>query len=660
MIASRTGAGVEASSASSASSAHDPLRIGPVSLRNRLISLPVGMHGFVDGLGRPTADFNDIYRERARGGYSLVYTQVVIFDEDYAHRGDLLLTDDADVPAFQVLADSIRAEGAVSGIQLTSHWQSDFPYRMSELSTREIEAMIDGYERAAARAVEAGFDVVNLQASHGWPLQRFLSPLYNDRTDRYRDGLDVVRRIGERVRAVAAESCAVSWRLSADEFAGSAGLEPRTVRDEIVPVLVAAGADLVDLSLGRGPIEVNVRDHLAAETTYSTAAESLMNFAEFGGRMAVPISVRGRVVRREDVELALRYGDLVGIGRQAVADPRFARKVLGLDDDPIVTCIGCNHCIRTVVNQGKPIKCAVNWSFGRPGAVRLPSQPTPARRVLVIGGGVSGMTAAIELARSGAAVDLRERAPRLGGRIADLQAMTELNLSILGTLTDRLAAGLVKDGVRVSLDDLVDVETEAARGEWSAIVDATGAASLRHDEVDAPAALAEEILTDIPSSVVVLSRRGEGAELAVELASRGARVALLDESASGLATVYDYDGKRAEALAELFERWGIRLETEVGSVTSRPVGRGVELHYRVGSAHGTIVTDRLVSFGRATGGEVRAPHVSRVDQNVEYERVGRTPVMRIGDAAAALGVAEAIDSANRAARTVMSLSGAPA
>src|SRR5262249_32909064 len=110
--------------------------------------------------------------------------------------------------------------------------------------------------------------------------------------------------------------------------------------------------------------------------------------------------------------------DLLGVGRQLLADPDFPHKTLEGCDAAIVRCIRCGFCGRGTLGSA-PMRCSVNGLLGREiddnkRAVRWKRRP---KKVFVVGGGPAGMQAAVAAARAGCSVTLFEKEKQLGGLV---------------------------------------------------------------------------------------------------------------------------------------------------------------------------------------------------------------------------------------------------
>ena len=324
-----------------------PLQIAGLWLRNRLVGLPIGRSGFIDGHGAPTERMIALYRRRAAGGAGLITVEIATVEPHPCPQAGLLrFDDDQRIPAFSVLVDAIHEAGAAAALQITDRWHTHFPYRLHELSLATLQGMFDQYARGAERALRAGFDAINIQGAHGWPLARFLSPLYNDRTDQYREPTRVPAMVVRRIRTVVGPQVPLLFRLCLDEGAPG-GLHPAQVCDRIAPQLEDAGVDVLDLTFGAGPIAKNVKAYLGTEPLYSPAGERADLYRWVRERLSVPMLGRSRIIDPAVAVQMVEDGavDLLGIGRQLLADPDFPLKTAQHQWDAINRCIGCDVCL---------------------------------------------------------------------------------------------------------------------------------------------------------------------------------------------------------------------------------------------------------------------------------------------------------------------------
>jgi 2,4-dienoyl-CoA reductase (NADPH2) len=290
------------------------------------------------------------------------------------------------------------------------------PHAMSQ---REIDRMVTAYVESASHIAGAGLDGVELHAGHGYLLNRFLSPYYNQRTDSYggsaQGRLRLVRQILREVRQRMGPQPLLGIRLpTAEEVPG--GLTAADVAD----IAEALSEDVSYFSLSLGNHD-GIRD--GRPTTAYTgpwlvgdvpAADDARSIRQRAGR---PVIVTGRVTTPHMAEHLIESGaaDLVGLARALVADGRFAERAIRGEDQEIVRCIGCNEC--TLV----PFSCPVNPRAGREAELVL--RPASKRhRVIVVGAGPAGVGAAATAAARGHDTVLLDAAPEAGGMATVLGA----------------------------------------------------------------------------------------------------------------------------------------------------------------------------------------------------------------------------------------------
>ncbi|MHB1133970.1 MAG: NADPH dehydrogenase NamA [Chloroflexota bacterium] len=327
----------------------EPLTIRGVTLRNRIMMSPM-IQTSADANCCAT-DWHVVhYGSRAVGGAGLIMLEATaVSSNGRIALEDLGLWDDRQVESLARVVRFCQSQGAKVGVQLAhagrKAWSrkngvgpepavapSPLPFEPGwptphELNTMEIAALQQSFVGAAARALMAGFDVVELHAAHGYLLNEFLSPLANQRTDGYGGDLSGrMRFLRELVPAVRE-----SWgdrplfvRVSATDYAAGGIDLPQMV--EIARAVKAAGVDLIDVSSGgttpqqpaawRG-YQVPFAENIRREAGIATAAVGLVTQPE----MAEEIVRNGRA-------------DLVVLGREHLRQPYWAlhaARSLGVD-----------------------------------------------------------------------------------------------------------------------------------------------------------------------------------------------------------------------------------------------------------------------------------------------------------------------------------------
>ncbi|MEM7584179.1 MAG: hypothetical protein AAF560_12400, partial [Acidobacteriota bacterium] len=393
----------------------EPLSIGPLELKNRLVMSPMEVDfGAADGSVTPRAV--DYYAARARGGVGLVVVEATCVDTPVGRISPHQLVIDRDdvLPGFEGLTEAVRGHGARILLQLqhagrktsaavtgrrpvapsaVATHQGEAPRALAE---GEIAELVERYAAAAARAQVAGFDGVEIHAAHGYLMAQFLSPTYNRREDRY--GASVENRARFLLETVAAVRRRVGHeypifvRLSATEY--EATDELRLVADgltlddtrHVARLLAEAGVSSIDVSATLVGLP---RMHPMGwpEGQLVPLAEAIREAA------SIPVSVTSRLPPALGERL-LREGrlDLVTLGRALVADPELPRKLAEGRETEVVPCIYCNECLDPALRQPAAV-CAVNPGLGSEGEPRPKAAPAR-RRVWVVGGGPAGMAAA--------------------------------------------------------------------------------------------------------------------------------------------------------------------------------------------------------------------------------------------------------------------------
>jgi 2,4-dienoyl-CoA reductase-like NADH-dependent reductase (Old Yellow Enzyme family) len=418
-----------------------PVSVGPIALRNRVVSTSHQTSLVHDHL--PTDDLLAYHEARARGGVGAIFLEATAI-----HPTGLLTAHTIAgfapeiVPAYRRLGEPLHAHGARLFVQLFHGGREQissaprapavapsavpslrFKSEPRALTHREIDELIAGYATAAGFAADGGVDGVELSMSHGYLPAQFLSPLSNRRGDGYDGALEARMRFSVEVLeaihdAVGARPMAVGVRLSADEMVpGGLGV---TECAEIAGRLQEAGrVDFVSLVLGHSAFP-------AASTWIAppppAPADAIARPAA-AIRAAVPRATILATTRHVDLAAAERLiadgtADLVGMTRALIADPELVAKTIAGRAGEVVECVGCNQSCIGHYHAGVPIGCAVNARTGRERRfARRGRGPAPGRRVLVIGAGPAGAAAAIEAASAGDSVTLVEREPDLGGQL---------------------------------------------------------------------------------------------------------------------------------------------------------------------------------------------------------------------------------------------------
>jgi len=348
-----------------------PLTVRGFELRNRLWVAPMCMYSAEDGI--PNEWHRVHLAQFASGGAGLVIAEAtaVVPDGRISPR-DTGLWNDEQRDAWAPLVAGIHARGAAAGIQLAhagrkastwwpfagrghgsvdideGGWQTDAPSAVpfegiaqpSPLDAAGIDEIVDSFGSAARRAVEAGFDVIEVHAAHGYLLHQFLSPLSNLRDDEYGGSLEnrarLLLRVIRAVRDAAGPATPVFVRFSGTDWAEGGWSVEETAT--VAAWAAEAGADLLDISSGGlvahqqitvGPgYQVPLAEHVRRETGLPVAAVGLIT----SGAQAESILESGDadaiLAAREwlrDPHFGLRAAEELGDGLEALAPPQYVR-----------------------------------------------------------------------------------------------------------------------------------------------------------------------------------------------------------------------------------------------------------------------------------------------------------------------------------------------
>ncbi|MGI8841288.1 MAG: NADH:flavin oxidoreductase [Caulobacteraceae bacterium] len=277
---------------------------------------------------------------RAEGGFGLVMTCAAHMQrQGQGFPGQLGVFSDDHLPGLARLAAAIREKGAVSSLQLHHAGirspegliggQPVGPSDDAETGARaltggEVEAIVEDFAAAAARAERAGFDGVEIHGAHGYILSAFLSPETNRREDAYGGSPErracVVKDIIAAIRARCRRGFQLGLRLSPERF----GLVMAEIRDLAAELLVAGDLDFLDMSLW---------DAFKAPVDPAFAGRPLIDwFAELP-RGATRLGVAGKIMVPETARRALAHGaDFVILGRAAILHHDYPQR-LAADPD---------------------------------------------------------------------------------------------------------------------------------------------------------------------------------------------------------------------------------------------------------------------------------------------------------------------------------------
>lgn len=414
-----------------------PIKIRGLELKNRVVMSAMGTHMTGMDSSEVSQKLIDYHVARAKGGVGMNTTEVCSVDPASSPKGFLSISEDKYIPGLKKLCDGVHEAGGKMCVQL---WQgslavgmdpaaemlvvSDMPvspeYTLPAISIDRIQSVVEGYGKAAERAVKAGFDAVEFHCAHNYLPHSFLSGGINHRTDEYGGSFENRARFPlqciEAIRNHIPESMPLFMRIDChDDF-----LENGLTTDDIIAFCKLAKERGVDvLNISRGNI-------LTAAVMYETPPVDLPNgfnvekaarIRKETGMLTMPA---GRINTPGYAEEILEEdkADLVVMARAQLADPEFCNKAKAGKLSSIKYCIGCDQgCYDYFVDLSKEhISCLRNPAVGHEREYELVQTETP-KKVLIAGGGMAGLEAADVLQKRGHIPVIYEENDHLGGQM---------------------------------------------------------------------------------------------------------------------------------------------------------------------------------------------------------------------------------------------------
>jgi 2,4-dienoyl-CoA reductase-like NADH-dependent reductase (Old Yellow Enzyme family)/thioredoxin reductase len=279
------------------------------------------------------------------------------------------------------------------------------------LTEGDIATIIGGYRTAAEKAQAAGFDLIEIQAGHGYLLSQFLNSKINKRTDQY--GQDRLRFARETLSAIkeSAPDIPCILRISGSEMSPEFGIS----QDDLAPLLkLASEAGICAIHVGMGSACFSPPWYFHhSSLPEKPQIDALVWVRE---QTSLPIIAAGRMGRQNRILEVLDKGlaDMVALGRPLISDPDLIEKWQHEKFDEVMYCGYCLQGCLHRVKSGEPLGCNLNPEIGLPD---LEPVANPLN-VLIAGGGPAGMSAALYLSKRGHNVILVEKENHLGGQFS--------------------------------------------------------------------------------------------------------------------------------------------------------------------------------------------------------------------------------------------------
>ncbi|MBN2061213.1 MAG: FAD-dependent oxidoreductase [Deltaproteobacteria bacterium] len=417
----------------------EPIQLGTVLFRNRIFSAPQDYPGLTHDrfLTEEAAYF---YERKAMGGFASVCVGDMMIDSKIdsgrSHPFQMRGNDVLGKVNLTRVSTAIARHGAVAAIELNRAGLIANPFLMPgnkgvvyglvegfrkdgveirAMNDEQIEDLISAYADAAVFARQCGYGMIMLHGGHGWQMHQFISPRDNKRTDKWggstenrlRFPLAVIEAIRKRI----GHAVPIEFRIS-----GTESLSDGYGIDEGVRIAQTLDGKVDIIHVSAGHHEDDAAFMVSHPPLFQPDGPNVKYAAEIKKYVKTPVATVGALTNPEMMEEIIASGkaDIVVLARQTLADPDLPIKArMGLDDE-ITPCTRCFNCFNNSAIGGV-FYCAVNPEVGRETSSMNTTPPRHKKSVLVAGGGIGGMQAALTAAQRGHKVTLCEKTDRLGG-----------------------------------------------------------------------------------------------------------------------------------------------------------------------------------------------------------------------------------------------------
>lgn len=405
----------------------NPIKLGNVEIRNRTAMAPMGVGLYSSDETWPRRELR-YFEERAIGGIGLLITPFTRVHDRLASVPMSAIYDDRFIDTHKELVERCHRHGAKTFCQIalsggkiscdapSAIYHPNFVNKPNELTTAELDELVQSFIDAAGRAVKAGYDGVEVHGAHTYLIGQLMSPSTNKRTDKYGGSFDARMKFAVDVITGIKKACPdfnIGFKFSAHE-AFEDGIKIDDAK-EIAKCIAELGVCYLHVASTASTVEL-YSEYPSVPPLY-IPRNTLMPLADEIKKTVpdMPIIGTGSITVPEEAEEFIAQGqcDMVALGRTILADPHWPNKAK--EGKRVRPCIRCNVCYHQLW-LGGPLWCAVNPYLMHEAEQDVP----PAVRkkdVMVVGAGPSGIYCALTASKRGHNVTLYEKRPYVGGMV---------------------------------------------------------------------------------------------------------------------------------------------------------------------------------------------------------------------------------------------------
>ena len=365
--------------------------LGQRKLANRFVLPPIKL-----GSGNPDGSVSErqleFYRKVSGNGPAVIILEPVsVTPEGREHPRQLCVHLSNSTSELKKIVDSIHAEERLACLHLNHAGAAAHPKvigmtpkapsamtciarenKAEPLTEEGIGKILNGYESSTRKAVEAGFDLIEVQAGHGYLVSQFLNGKLNKRDDRYgKDRLLFAREVLGRVKENA-QDLTVLIRISGDEMSPEFGLDDQDLFS-LIQWSEDNGIAAIHVGMGNACFSPPWYFHHSG-LPLEPQTKALSKLRQ---KTSLPLIAAGRMGRKERIQEVTGRGlaDLVALGRPLIADPGIIEKWRTGEDETIIYCGYCLQGCLHRMKSGEVLGCNINPEVGLPPPVENKRAP---------------------------------------------------------------------------------------------------------------------------------------------------------------------------------------------------------------------------------------------------------------------------------------------